>query len=113
MLLGRLLARPYSRRDPRSIPPREWLYGHAYLRGALSVLVAPGGAGKSTLAWRKPSHGHLRPLPANNPMVKSPCGSGTGTARTREGDRAPDRGNLPAHDESAQRTSVIAYLLAT
>jgi hypothetical protein len=44
-----LLARPYVRRDPATIPPRPWLYGHTYLRGCLSVLVAPGGTGKSLL----------------------------------------------------------------
>lgn len=45
----RLLGTPYVRRDPRSIPPREWLYGRTYLRGILSVLVSPGGVGKTAL----------------------------------------------------------------
>jgi hypothetical protein len=33
--------------DPTTIPPRPWLYGTQLLRGYVSVLVAPGGVGKS------------------------------------------------------------------
>src|SRR4051794_17267583 len=40
---------PFVLRDPRSIPPREWLYGHHYIRGFASSTVAPGGTGKSIL----------------------------------------------------------------
>ncbi|HEX3399408.1 MAG TPA: AAA family ATPase [Acetobacteraceae bacterium] len=36
--------------DPRSIPPRQWLYGTHLIRGYVSVLVSPGGTGKSALA---------------------------------------------------------------
>ena len=36
--------------DPSAIPPRAWLYGTRLVRGFVSVLVAPGGAGKSALA---------------------------------------------------------------
>ncbi len=32
------------------IPPRRWLYGRSAIAGFLSFLVAPGGAGKSSLA---------------------------------------------------------------
>ncbi len=35
--------------DPASIPARPWLYGHHLLRGQVSVTVAPGGIGKSSL----------------------------------------------------------------
>jgi hypothetical protein len=35
---------------PASIPPRRWLYGHNLVGGYLSMLVAPGGTGKSALA---------------------------------------------------------------
>lgn len=35
--------------DPRTIPPREFLYGRAYIRGFVSALVAPGGAAKTAL----------------------------------------------------------------
>lgn len=35
--------------DPETIPPRRWLYGTRLIRGFVSVLVAPGGTGKS--AW--------------------------------------------------------------
>lgn len=36
--------------DPTSIPPRAWLYGTQLLRGYVSVLVAPGGVGKTLYA---------------------------------------------------------------
>lgn len=36
--------------DPASIPPREWLYGTRLIRRFVSVLVAPGGTGKSMFA---------------------------------------------------------------
>lgn len=32
------------------IPPRSWLLGHSLLRGHLSIMVAPPGAGKSSLS---------------------------------------------------------------
>jgi hypothetical protein len=33
--------------DPTTIPPRQWLYGTQLVRGSVSVLVAPGGVGKT------------------------------------------------------------------
>jgi hypothetical protein len=36
--------------DPASIPPREWLYGHHYIRRFISVTVSPGGVGKTSKA---------------------------------------------------------------
>src|SRR4051812_29355191 len=36
--------------DPATIPPRRWLYGTQLVRGFVSVLVAPGGVGKSAYA---------------------------------------------------------------
>jgi hypothetical protein len=36
--------------DPAAIPPRRWLYGTQLVRGFVSVLVAPGGVGKSAYA---------------------------------------------------------------
>lgn len=36
--------------DPHTIPPRQWLYGTQLIRGFVSVLVAPGGTGKSVYA---------------------------------------------------------------
>lgn len=36
--------------DPKLIPPRRWLYGRALVRSFVSVLVAPGGTGKSLWA---------------------------------------------------------------
>lgn len=35
---------------PCDIPPRQWLYGTELIRGFVTVLVAPGGTGKSALA---------------------------------------------------------------
>lgn len=43
------LAKAWAFRDPRSIPPREWLYGGHYIRKFVSATIAPGGAGKSAL----------------------------------------------------------------
>jgi hypothetical protein len=36
--------------EPEKIPPRPWLYGDFLVRGFVSVLAAPGGAGKSAYA---------------------------------------------------------------
>jgi hypothetical protein len=41
---------PASLRHPSQIPPRPWLYGTILMRGFITVLVAPGGVGKSQLA---------------------------------------------------------------
>lgn len=35
--------------DPATIPPRRWLYGRILIKGFITVLVAPGGVGKT--AW--------------------------------------------------------------
>lgn len=40
-------------RDPRTIPPRRWLYGRHYVRGYVTATVSPGGIGKSTLALKE------------------------------------------------------------
>lgn len=40
---------PVRARRPDHIPPREWLYGRSVIAGFISVLVAPGGTGKSSL----------------------------------------------------------------
>lgn len=42
-----LVLRPARLPDPSTIPPRQWLYGTQLLRGFVTVLVAPGGTGKS------------------------------------------------------------------
>lgn len=36
--------------DPATIPPRRWLYGSYLVRGFVTVLVAPGGTGKTAYA---------------------------------------------------------------
>lgn len=44
-----LAATPYAYRDPRQIPPREWIYGRFLCRRYVSAIISPGGVGKSTL----------------------------------------------------------------
>lgn len=45
-----LVATPAPLPDPTSIPPRAWLYGTTLVRRYVSVLVAPGGVGKTSFA---------------------------------------------------------------
>ena len=45
----RLDPTPYSCPDPHTLPRRQFLYARHYIRGYLSVLVAPGGTGKTAL----------------------------------------------------------------
>jgi hypothetical protein len=47
---GKLVLRRARLPDPETIPPRQWLYGTQLIRGSVSILVAPGGTGKSTYA---------------------------------------------------------------
>ena len=42
-------ATPYMWREPSQIPTRQWIYGKWLLRGTVACIIAPGGAGKSTL----------------------------------------------------------------
>jgi hypothetical protein len=42
-------AQPYVWRDPKTIPPRQWLHAGHYIRGFLSATIAPGGLGKTSL----------------------------------------------------------------
>lgn len=42
-------ATPFAWRSEESIPPRKWLYGHHLLRKFVSLDVAAGGVGKSSL----------------------------------------------------------------
>jgi len=44
-------ATPFVLPDAKSIPPREWVYGQFYIRKYVSGLVAPGGVGKTSLAF--------------------------------------------------------------
>lgn len=44
-----LVATPFVWRDPLTIPPRPWVYGRHMIRKQISVTVAPGGVGKSSL----------------------------------------------------------------
>jgi len=45
-----LRIKPARLPDPRNIPPRPWLYGRHLLRGFVTVMVAPGGVGKTQVA---------------------------------------------------------------
>lgn len=47
---GPLVLRAAALRKPTEIPPRQWLYGTQLIRGFVTVLVAPGGTGKSAYA---------------------------------------------------------------
>ncbi|KIL98835.1 DNA primase phage-associated [Paramagnetospirillum magnetotacticum MS-1] len=42
-------ATPFVWIEPANIPPRKWLYGHHLIRGYVSLTVAPGATGKSSL----------------------------------------------------------------
>lgn len=42
-------ATPFVWKDPATLPPRQWLYGRHLIRRFVSVTVAPGGVGKSSL----------------------------------------------------------------
>lgn len=42
-------ATPYSWLDPSSLLPRMWLYGYCLIRAFVSLVVAPGAAGKSAM----------------------------------------------------------------
>lgn len=43
------VARPFTLSDPASLPRRDWLYGRHLIRKFVSMTVAPGGIGKSSL----------------------------------------------------------------
>ncbi len=47
---GPLILRPATLPLPTEIPPRPWLYGTQLIRGFVTVLVAPGGTGKTAYA---------------------------------------------------------------
>ena len=47
--LPKIKATPFQWRDPKSIPPRRWLYGEQFVRRFTSTTMAPGGVGKSSL----------------------------------------------------------------
>jgi hypothetical protein len=44
-----IIASPYVWTDPQNIPLRDWLYGRLLVRRFLTVTIAPGGVGKSSL----------------------------------------------------------------
>ncbi|WP_294534641.1 AAA family ATPase [uncultured Rhodoblastus sp.] len=46
----RIVARPFRWIEPKDIPRRQWLYARHYIREYVSMTVAPGGVGKSSLS---------------------------------------------------------------
>lgn len=46
---GPITATEYAWIDPDKIEPRDWLYGHILIRSFITMTVAPGGVGKSSL----------------------------------------------------------------
>lgn len=46
---ARIEPTPFRLRDPAQIPRREWIYGRHLIRRFMSVTIAPGGIGKSSL----------------------------------------------------------------
>jgi hypothetical protein len=44
-----IIASPYLWVDPENIPLRDWLYGRLLVRRFLTITIAPGGVGKSSL----------------------------------------------------------------
>ncbi len=44
-----IIAAPYVWIEPQNIPLRDWLYGRLLVRRFLTVTIAPGGVGKSSL----------------------------------------------------------------
>src|SRR5664279_4253052 len=49
IIAPRFSAEPYVWREPKTIPPRQWLHAGHYIRGFVSATIAPGGLGKSSL----------------------------------------------------------------
>ena len=45
----KMVPSPFTLREPKLIPPRQWLYGTHLIRGFVSLTVAPGGLGKSSM----------------------------------------------------------------
>ena len=75
------LPTPFSWVDPALIPPRPGLYGRHYLRKQVSVTVAPGGLGKSSLTIVEAvAMASGRPLLASG--WRGPLRSGFSTWRT-------------------------------
>jgi hypothetical protein len=46
---GGISARRWEPIDPRSIPPRQWLYGFHYMRRMVGMTAGAGGGGKSSM----------------------------------------------------------------
>ena len=76
-------ATPFMLRDPKSIPKRQWLYGHHLIRKFGSATIAPGGIGKSSLLIVEAlAIVTGRALLGIMPTTALP-GSGSGMAKTR------------------------------
>ncbi len=46
-------AEPITGLKPEAIPPRPWIFGHRYIRRAVTATIAPAGASKTTLGMHQ------------------------------------------------------------
>ena len=47
--VGKIHATPFEWVDPVFLPTRKWIYGHYLIRSYVSLVIAPGGVGKTAL----------------------------------------------------------------
>jgi hypothetical protein len=66
-----LHATPFAWRPTEDIPPRRWLYGRHLIRKFLSLDIAPGGLGKSSVKVVE-----ALAMTANQPLLKKPVHDG-------------------------------------
>ena len=59
---------PFKPRDPSTFPGRQFLYGHHYARKFVSMTVAPGDVGKTTLTLTE-----AVAMAANMPLLGVHC----------------------------------------
>ena len=84
-------AQPFIWRDPRTIPPRQWLYGKHYIRKFASGTFAPPGIGKSSLDLVElVAMATGRRLVGTRPR-KTPPRTGVESRRPKRRNRAPYR----------------------
>lgn len=92
-----LAPRPIGLLDGTKIPPRRWLLGKHFIRGFVTLTIAPGGVGKSTLAIAE-----AIAVASGRPITGSPCHEG------RSAGTAWIYNNEDPRDELERRVSAIA-----
>lgn len=92
-----LTPRPIGLLDATKIPPRRWLLGKHFIRGFVTLTIAPGGVGKSTLAIAE-----AIAVATGRPITGAECheGRSAGTAWVYN--------NEDPRDELERRVSAIA-----